>query len=173
MAQEQELEYLSILDESENSRYNSRGVFGTVGHGVEVEDYDDFTLYDWKCGEDFDEVLGTLEPLYPLAVDPALELIKEEGRVRDADRDHDTLTNDLVYDPVREWRGEDRWNEYSLIQVNLSDAKVVWDQKRETGETRMRVYELEDETDVFEKLYHRTLDAEDTEEIIEEVNEVF
>lgn len=173
MAQEQELEYLSLLDESESSRYNSRGVFGSVGHGVEVEEYDDFTLYDWRCNEEFDELLEIVEPLYPLAVDPALEMVKEEGRVRDADRDHDTLTNDWVYDPVREWRGEDRWNEYSMIQVNLSDAKVVWDQKNNEGETRLRVYELEDETDVFEQLYHRTLEAEDAEEVVEEVNEVF
>lgn len=173
MAQEQDLEYLSLLEESEGSRYNSRGVFGATGHGVEVEEYDNFTLYDWECETEFDELLEIIEPLYPLSVDPALEMIKEEGRVRDSDRDHDSLTNNLVYDPVREWRGEDRWNEYSLIQVNLSDAKVVWDQKNQQGDTRLRVYSLEDEADVFENLYSRTLDAEEVEEVVKEVSEVF
>lgn len=140
MKQESGLEYLSLVDESEEEHYQSKAVFSDVGVGVEVEVYDNFQLYEWHAPIDFDELLENVEPRYPLSVDPALEMIQEEGRIRDFERDHVEMENDLVYDPVREWRGEDRWGDYSLIQINVNGAKVEWDEKEEQKDPRIRIY---------------------------------
>ena len=122
---DQELEHLSYVDKSENSRYNSRAVFSDVGIGIEVEEYDSFTLYEWRPDAEFGGLIEAAEPYFPFTESPGLEMLKEETFRRDADRDHKSLRNDFIYDPVREWQGEDRWSEYSLIQINLSDKNCL------------------------------------------------
>lgn len=173
MSQKNDLEYLSLIEESEETRYDSRAVFSDVGIGVEVEQYDDFQLYEWHSPTDFDELLEAVEPLYPLTVDPGLEMIREKGRIRDADEDHVTIDNDLVYDPVAEWRGKERWDEYSLIQINLNGAKVAWDEKEKRKDPRIRVYSIQWGPELFADIFNETVDKEETEEIIEDVREVF
>lgn len=168
----QNLEYLSILDESEEERYNSRAVFSGIGVGVEVEEYDGFNMYEWETEKDFSEVLEELEPFHPLTQDPALEMVREKGRVRNADRDHVTMSNEYVYDPVREWREEDRWGEYSLIQVNLTGGKLVYDEKGQS-DGRIRVYSMDESSDMFENMFPRTVDTEDSESIVEDVKEIY
>jgi len=156
---EGDLEHLEYVDESESERYNSKAVFSEVGLGVEVEEYDTFTLYQWEDDTEFSEVIDAVELVFPFTVDPGLEMLVEKNNalMYDSDRDHVEMRNDFIYDPVREWRTEtredyiSRWRPYKLIQVNLPDAKVVWDEK--TGESRIRVYELEEGLDVFEKIF--------------------
>jgi hypothetical protein len=86
---DQDLEHLSYVDQSENSRYDSRAVFSGVGVGVEVEEYDGFTLYEWRCDKDFEGVLNSVERFFPLK-EPALGLVKEEGRLRDVESDFES-----------------------------------------------------------------------------------
>lgn len=88
--------------------------------------------------------------------------------VSDSGRNYETLRKDFVYDPVREWRGEDRWADYNLIQINLPGAKVVLDEKQD--DNRMRVYEIEDEADVFEKLFPETTNSEKSQQIVSDMN---
>ena len=171
-----ELEYLSLVDES-GDYHESRAVFSGLNTGVEVKIYSNFELYEWTDSSEFNEVLESVEPLYPLVEDPAIEMIKEEGLVRNSDRDHDTISNELVYDPVREWRNnrdgkEGRWSEYSLIQLNLNGAKVVWDRKNSFNESRIRVYQINDNSNVFENLFPELVDDQEAEKIVEEVSEV-
>jgi hypothetical protein len=172
-------DYLSLVDESESARYRSRAVFSDVGVGVEVEEYDGFTLYTWRDDVGFDELVGCVEPFFPLSVDPALEMVKEEGPVRDLGREDyekrsgeylDEVSSELVYDPVADWREENRWSDYSLVQINLRDAKVIWDKK--TREPHVRVYEMAQESDVFEKLFPELVDSGSAEEIVEAVKKL-
>ena len=169
MESKEEIEHLSYLDDSEGSRYRSRAVLSDVGFGVEIEDYEGFTVYSFETDTDVDELIDAIEPYFPLNVDPALEMVKKEGRIRRADREHDTVSSDAVYDPVRDWRDEDRWGEYSLVQVNLNGAKVVHDEKGRRP--RVRVYELED-TDIFEKLFSELMSEDEATDIVEEVREL-
>lgn len=174
-----ELEYLSLIEES-GSYHESRAVFSGLGTGVEVKEYSNFELYDWRSPVEFSEILDVVEPLYPFVEDPALEMIKEEGRVRNADRDHVTMSNEYVYDPVKEWRAEEdesRWNEYSLIQLNLNGAKVVWDQKQPEKDSRIRIYSLDGGSEFFADIYPRVVDEnvneEDVTGIVDDVTQVF
>jgi len=170
-----ELEYLSLVEES-NGYHESRAVFSGLETGVEVKEYSNFELYDWYCSTEFSDLIDCIEPLYPLVEDPAVEMIKEEGRVRDADRDHDSLSNDLVYDPVQEWRSEEdeaRWDEYSLIQLNLNGAKVVWDQKQPVKGSRIRIYAIDKGSEVFTDIFPELVDKEDAEGIVNDVSRVF
>ncbi len=161
---DQELEHLSYVDESENSRFSSKAVFSDVGIGVEVEEYDGFTLYEWRCGQEFDEVLRSVERFFPLQ-EPALGLVKEEGRLRCVESDFESKIN--VYEDRGDWR-EGRWDEYSLVQMNLENSKVVYDEKE--GYSRVRIYEIE-ETDVFEKLFPQTVQFESSDDILEDILE--
>jgi len=171
---ESDLEHLEYVDESESERYNSKAVFSEVGLGVEVEEYDTFTLYSWERDTSFSEVIDAVERFFPFSVDPGLEMLvkKDEALVYDSDRDHDEMRNDFIYDPVREWRTENgngyepRWRPYELVQINLPEAKVVWDEK--TGESRIRVYELEEGLDVFEKIFPELVDSESAKGIAED-----
>ena len=168
---ESDFEHLAYIDESESARYNSKAVFSDVGIGVEVEEYDDFTLYTWKENTEFQELLDSVEEYFPFLVDPALEMIEDNDYLRfKSERDHDSLRNDFVYDPVKEWRGYERWEGYELIQMNLNDSKVVWDEKED--ETRIRIYEIGDEVDVFDKIFRKTVDSESAGEIAESIQDV-
>lgn len=177
MELDSELEYLSLIEES-GGYHKSRAVFSGLDTGVEVKQYSNFEVYKWRCKTEFSELLDSVEPLYPLVEDPALEMLKEEGRVRDADRDHVSLTNDLVYDPVREWRkelndDESRWDEYSLIQLNLNGAKIVWDQKDSVNQSRIRVYAIKMDSDIVADIFPKLVDEEDVEGIVNDISEVF
>jgi len=65
------------------------------------------------------------------------------------------MSNELVYDPIREWRNdkdESRWSEYSLIQMNLTETKVVWDQNKlaeKAGSGFMRLIKLQMFSQIF------------------------
>lgn len=171
---DQDLEHLEYVDESENERYNSKAVFSEIGLGVEVEEYDSFTLYRWEDDTSFDDVVDAVERFFPFTVDPGLEMLveKDEALRYDSDRDHEEMRNDFIHDPVREWRTENnegyesRWQPYELIQINLPDAKVVWDEK--TGESRIRVYELEEGLDVFEKAFPELVESDSAVQIAED-----
>jgi len=170
-----DLEHLAYVDESESERYNSKAVFSEVGLGVEVEEYDSFTLYRWEDDAEFSEVIGAVERFFPFSVDPGLEmLVRKDTALRyDSDRDHDEMRNDFIYDPVREWKTktedmEPRWRPYELIQVNLPDAKVVWDEKN--GDSRIRVYELEEGLDVFEKIFPEMVESDSGRQIADDVS---
>ncbi len=169
MSAEQELDCLAYVDEAESNRYDSRAVFSEVGLGVEVEEYDSFTLYKWEGDIDFETVLETVQPHFPFVENPALEMInaKDEALRYSSERDHETMDNELVYDPVREWRGEDRWGDYELIQINLNRAKVVWDDKQASN--RLRIYEIEDKSDAFEQLFPEIMDSSKAERIADDV----
>ncbi|QGA80391.1 hypothetical protein [Candidatus Nanohalobium constans] len=160
---DQDLEHLSYVDESKNSRYNSRAVFSDVGIGVEVEEYEGFTLYEWRGDKDFESVLEAVERFFPLQK-PALGLVKEEGRLRDVKTDFESKKK--VYEDREDWQ-EGRWDEYSLIQMNLENSKVVYDEKE--GCPRLRVYEI-GQTDVFEKIFPQTV-SESSENILEDIIE--
>lgn len=156
--QQEEPEHLKYIDRSENARYNSEAVFSDLGIGVEVKEYDSFTLYTWRGDFEFEEVVSAVEPYFPFTEDPAVEMLVEKEALRyRSERDHTELRNDFVYDPVREWRGEERWEDYELIQLNLNGCKVAWDEKEE--DTRIRVYDIEDR-DVFEKLFEQLSEKE-------------
>lgn len=165
MELDQDLEHLAYIDESENERYDSKAVFSKVGLGVEVEEYEDFTLYTWEDDVEFEDVLESVEKYFPFVEDPALEMLveKDEALRYKSDRDHSEMSNDFVYDPVRDWRAEknedheNRWKPYELIQINLSNAKVVWDDKNSSN--RIRIYELEDGLDVFEKVFSEIVES--------------
>lgn len=180
MELDSDLEYLSLVEESEGY-HESRAVFSGLETGVEVKQYSDFEVYDWYCDTSFSELIECVEPLYPFVEDPAVEMIKEEGRVRNTDRDHTTLTNKWVYEPVREWRNEQkneegRWDEYSLIQLNLNGAKIVWDQKEPMKDSRIRVYAVDRGSEVFTEIFPEVADEReegDLEGIINDVSQVF
>lgn len=177
MELDSELEYLSLIEESEGY-HDSRAIFSGLDTGVEVKKYSNFEVYEWHCPTEFSELLECVEPLYPFSEDPAVEMLKEEGRVRNSDRDHVTMSNELVYDPVREWRNElndetGRWDEYSLIQLNLNDAKIVWDQKESVGESRIRVYAIDSGSEVFADIFPQTVDEDDVDGIADDVSRVF
>ncbi|MFB6203957.1 MAG: hypothetical protein ABEK01_05695 [Candidatus Nanohaloarchaea archaeon] len=165
------LDYLSQLERSPNKRYESRAVFGDEDSWAEVREYDNLEVYEWEADSDFRQLLDAIEPLYPLSQDPGLEMVREKGRVRDADDDHVELSNEYVYDPVAEWRGKDRWSEYSLIQVNLNGAKVAYDEKE--GFPRVRVFSSEWGPQVFEELFPETVEDSSAGEIVREVSEVY
>jgi len=172
-----ELEYLSVVEES-GGYHKSRAVFSGLGTGVEVKQYSNFEVYEWHSATEFSELLECVEPLYPFVEDPAVEMLKEEGRVRDADRDHVSLTNDLVYDPVREWRNElndeeGRCEEYYLMQLNLNSAKIVWDQKESVNQSRIRVYAIDTDSDIVADIFPKLVDEEDVEGIVNDISEVF
>lgn len=100
---ENELEHLGYVDKSESARYDSKAVFSDVGVGVEVEEYEDFTLYTWKDNKEFSELLDSVEKYFLFLVDPALEMIEYNNALRfKSERDHKSLRNDFVYDPVKE-----------------------------------------------------------------------
>jgi len=149
-----ELEYLSLVEQS-NDYYQSRAVFSGKETGVEVKTYPNFDLYEWHCPVTFSELIEAVEPLYPLSQDPALEMIREKGYERNSRDDHVTMSNELVYDPIREWRNdkdESRWSEYSLIQMNLTETKVVWDQNKlaeKAGSGFMRLIKLQMFSQIF------------------------
>jgi len=173
---DQDLEHLAYVDESESERYNSKAVFSEVGLGVEVEEYDTFTLYRWEEDASFYEVIDAVEQFFPFTVDPGLEMLVEKDKALryKPDRDHDEMRNDFIYDPVREWRTEKdedydpRWRPYELIQINLPDAKVVWDEK--TGDSRIRVYELEQGLDVFEKIFPELVESDSAQHIADDAS---
>lgn len=168
--EQEKLDSLAYIDESTSERYNSKAVFSQLGMGVEVEDYDSFRLYKWEDEIDFDEVIDAVEPYFAFLENPALEMLEQRQAVRfKSERDHDTMRNDFIYDPVEEWRGEDRWSDYNLIQINLPGAKVVWRDK-DDGRT-IRVYEIDDEIDVFEKLFKEITGDEKGESIADDVAE--
>ena len=108
--EQEKLKSLAYLDESETERYDSKAVFSEVEIGVEVEEYDSFRLYTWEEDIGFDELIDVLEPFFPFTDNPAFEMLerKTESVRFDSGRNYETLRNDFVYDPVREWRGEDR-----------------------------------------------------------------
>mgnify|MGYP006285422115 CR=1 FL=1 len=177
MELDRDLEHLAYVDESESERYNSKAVFSEVGLGVEVEEYDSFTLYSWEDDTPFSDVVEAVEVFFPFSVDPGLEMLvkKDKALMYDSDRDHDEMRKDFIYDPVREWRTENegkepRWKPYELIQINLSEAKVVWDEK--TGESRIRVYELEEGLDVFEKIFPELVESESAKGIAEDASSI-
>jgi hypothetical protein len=85
--------------------------------------------------------------------------------LRDVESDFESKIN--VYEDREDWR-EGRWDEYSLIQMNLENSKVVYDEKE--GYSRVRIYEIE-ETDVFEKLFPRTVQFESSDDILEDILE--
>ena len=170
-----ELEYLSLVEQS-NDYYQSRAVFSGKETGVEVKTYPNFDLYEWHCPVTFSELIEAVEPLYPLSQDPALEMIREKGYERNSRDDHVTMSNELVYDPIREWRNdkdESRWSEYSLIQMNLTETKVVWDQKQAGRESRIRIYALDKTSDVFTDVFSELVDKQDVEGIVDDVSEFF
>ena len=170
-----ELEYLSLVEQS-NDYYQSRAVFSGKETGVEVKTYPNFNLYEWHCPVTFSELIEAVEPLYPLSQDPALEMIREKGYERNSRDDHVTMSNELVYDPIREWRNdkdESRWSEYSLIQMNLTETKVVWDQKQAGRESRIRIYALDKTSDVFTDIFSELVDKQDVEGIVDDVSEFF
>lgn len=175
-----DLEYLSLVEESEDYQ-KSRAVFSGLETGVEVKQYSNFEVYDWRCDAGFSELIECVEPLYPFVEDPAVEMIKEEGRVRNTDRDHSTLANDWVYDPVLERRNEQkdeegRWDEYSLIQLNLNGAKIVWDQKEPMKDSRIRVYAIDRGSEVFADIFPEVaeeIEEGDLEGIANDVSQVF
>jgi|GEM_PF-578238 hypothetical protein len=170
-----ELEYLSLVEQS-NDYYQSRAVFSGKETGVEVKTYPNFDLYEWHCPVTFSELIEAVEPLYPLSQDPALEMIREKGYERNSRDDHVTMSNELVYDPIREWRNdkdESRWSEYSLIQMNLTETKVVWDQKQAGRESRIRIYALDKTSDVFTDIFSELVDKQDVEGIVDDVSEFF
>ena len=170
-----ELEYLSLVEQS-NDYYQSRAVFSGKETGVEVKTYPNFDLYEWHCPVTFSELIEAVEPLYPLSQDPALEMIREKGYERNSRDDHVTMSNELVYDPIREWRNdkdESRWSEYSLIQMNLTKTKVVWDQKQAGRESRIRIYALDKTSDVFTDIFSELVDKQDVEGIVDDVSEFF
>ena len=167
--QQEELDSLAYVDESESERYNSKAVFAQVGLGVEVEEYDSFRLYTWEDDVEFDDLIESVQPYFAFIQDPALEMLEkkiESLRYRSG-RNYETLQNDFVYDPVLEWREEDRWSDYNVIQINLGGAKVVWDDKQD--EKRIRVYEIEDEVDVFEKLFPEITDSGKGQRIVSDI----
>lgn len=176
MSIEQDFEHLAYVDESESERYESRAVFSEVGLGVEVEEYDSFTLYRWEEDVDFGEVISSVERYFAFVDNPGLEMLveKDTALLYKNDRDKNEMKNDFIYDPVREWRTETeddygpRWRPYELIQINLPEAKVVWDEK--TGTSRIRVYELTEEVDVFEKIFPQLVDSEYAEGIAEDAS---
>lgn len=167
--QQEELDSLAYIDESASERYNSKAVFAQVDLGVEVEEYDSFRLYTWEDDVEFDDLIKSVQPYFAFLEDPALEMLEKKTdsiRYRSG-RNYETLQNDLVYDPVREWRGEDRWSDYNVIQINLGGAKVVWDDKQ--NENKIRVYEIEDEVDVFEKLFPEITDSGKCQRIVSDM----
>ena len=165
------LDSLAYVDESSSERYNSKAVFSQLDIGVEVEDYESFRLYRWEERTDFDEVIEAIEPYFAFLKDPALEMLEEKQSLRfRSGKDYDTMRNDFLYDPVREWRGEERWSNYNLIQLNLPGAKVVWNNRK--GERTIRVYEIDDNTDVFEKLFTSITEDDKREIIAEDVAEL-
>lgn len=170
MSAEQELDCLAYVDEAESNRYDSRAVFSEVGLGVEVEEYESFTMYRWEGDVDFEDVLESVQPHFPFVEDPALELIseKDEALRYRSERDHETMDNDSVYDPVREWRGEDRWSDYELIQINLNGAKVVWDDKQALNQ--LRIYEIDEEADAFEQLFTEIMESSKAERVAEDIS---
>lgn len=162
MSFDQELEYLSVVDKSENSWYNSRADFEDVGIGVGVEEYDNFTLYRWESDSDFGTVLEAVEQFFPLRR-PALRLIEEDGRLRDVSKDQTAKRK--VYEEPEDWN-EGRWNDYSMIKITLSEASVIYDEKE--GEPRVRIYEFEEGLDVFDKVFSQ---IEDADEILEDIRQ--
>jgi hypothetical protein len=168
---DKELDYLAFVDESENSRYNSKAVFSGLNTGVEVEEYNNFTLYNWRSSTSFNELINNIEPFFPFTENPGLEMIKEDTFRRDAERDHVTIENEFIYDPVKEEKTKDRWNRYSLIQVNLNSGKVVYDEKE--GYPRVRVYEINMESDLFEKIYSSLEESSQSEDLLTEIKQVY
>ncbi|MFB6116362.1 MAG: hypothetical protein ABEK10_02510 [Candidatus Nanosalina sp.] len=71
-------EHLKLIDDAEGEHYSSRAVFSDVGLGVEVKEYENFTLYHWRGDSGFDEVLNAVEPYFPLVENPALEMLEEK-----------------------------------------------------------------------------------------------
>jgi len=68
-------------------------------------------------------------------------MIREKGYERNSRDDHVTMSNELVYDPIREWRNdkdESRWSEYSLIQMNLTETKSRMGSKQAGRESRIK-----------------------------------
>lgn len=176
MELDSELEYLSLVEES-GGYHKSRAVFSSIDIGVEVKQYSNFEVYEWHCATEFSELLDSVEPLYPFIEDPAVEMLKEEGRVRNTDRDHVTISNDLVYDPVREWRNEKndesgRWDEYSLIQLNLEGAKIVWDQKESVNQSRIRVYTIDRDSDIVTDIFPELVE-EEVDGIVNDISEFY
>lgn len=167
--QQEELDSLAYIDESATERYNSKAVFAQVDLGVEVKECDSFRLYTWEDDVEFDDLIKSVQPYFAFLEDPALEMLEKKTdslRYRSG-RNYETLQNDFVYDPVREWRGEERWSDYNVIQINLPGAKVVWDDKQ--NDNRIRVYEIEDEVDVFEKLFPETADSGKGQRIVSDI----
>lgn len=60
--------------------------------------------------------------------------------------------------------------DYELIQINLNGSKAVWDEKDD--ETRIRIYEIEEELDVFEEVFQDVVNSNSASEIAENIQEV-
>jgi hypothetical protein len=163
-----QLDYLVRLDEQEEHR---EADFSDTRNHVSVTEYDDKTEYEWTADVSFDELVEAVEPYFP--INRRLALVDDDSPFFDAKADHSFMSPDMVYDPVRDYRGEDRWSDYSLIQLNFGDMEIIWDNNTEPYEDpRIRIFEMDPEVDGFEKVFPETVETSDAREIVEEVREL-
>lgn len=163
-----QMDYLVRMNDKEQSQ---EADFSDNRHHVSVREYDERTKYEWRAPVSVDNLVEAIEPHFPLT--KRLELVTGDAPFKDPKYEHEFMDPEMVYDPVREFRGEDKWSDYRLVQMNFDGMEVIWD---DTGmpyeDPRVRVEEWDEDMDGFRKIFPDTVEGDEADEIVNEVEKI-
>lgn len=165
MEQEYELEGLEELEPREEGESDFVEAYSGLGD-LKVREKAEEVEFLWETDAGFSEVLEAVESLY-----------RRRNGIRALERndygglDQTKIRDYVLEGPLNEGVGD--WSDYHTLQIGGSDFYVSWDSKADERDHRIRVTTQGSGLAPFETVYRGTVEGEDVEEVIDDVENEF